>query len=902
MELDLNVLRPQERASLQLRLLYEQEGFRKYHMGRFEEYGLYQENRRFLSSEQVITFTDLDGRLLALKPDVTLSIAKNAQVGPGGCGRYYYQENVYRPSQESHTFREISQMGLECIGAVDDAAAAQVVSLALRSLALTGRDFVLEISHMGFVTGLFDAMGAQEAVRPRLLTCIRDKNVHELRKAAEAAGLSRQGTDALCRLGTLAGPWQEVLAAAEVLALNAAMGAALEELRGLCRALEDQGQTDHWKLDFSLVNDMEYYNGLVLQGYLAGAPRAVLRGGQYDPLAEQFRPGARAIGFALYLDELDRLSDAAAEPAGLVMLNVALPKGRLGDKVYDLLAGVGYGCPENYADTRKLVVENRKAGIRYFLVKPSDVAIYVEHGAADIGIVGKDILAESGADVYELLDTGLGRCRMCVAGPKDFTEDQSRALRVATKFGNIAKRYYAAQGRDIDIIQLNGSIELAPILGLSDVIVDIVETGTTLRENDLKVLTEFMPISARFIANRASYQFKHRQMDTMLETLREYTRRFDGADLERFEVTAEELRAAWDCVDGNFRETLRQAADNIRHFHEAQVHRDFCLTDRPGVVLGQRYTPVERVGICVPGSPVAFPSTILMNVIPARIAGVKEIAVVTPPNQNGAISAEALAAVKIAGADRVFKIGGAQAVAALAYGTETVPQVDKIVGPGGVFVAAAKRKVFGQVDIDMIAGPSEILVVADGKSDPAWVAADLLSQAEHDAHAAAVLVTDSRPLAEAVQNEVERQLTDLPRRDIAQKSLEANGKILVTKDLAAAVEAANRIAPEHLELCVDDPFALLPLVKNAGSVFLGRHTPEALGDYFAGPNHTLPTSGTARFSSPLSVDDFVKKTQFIYYTREALADAAPRIADFAEREGLHGHARSALSRTEEKGE
>lgn len=356
MELDLNVLRPQERASLQLRLLYEQEGFRKYHMGRFEEYGLYQENRRFLSSEQVITFTDLDGRLLALKPDVTLSIAKNAQVGPGGCGRYYYQENVYRPSQESHTFREISQMGLECIGAVDDAAAAQVVSLALRSLALTGRDFVLEISHMGFVTGLFDAVGAQEAVRPRLLTCIRDKNVHELRKAAEAAGLSRQGTDALCRLGTLAGPWQEVLAAAEVLALNAAMGAALEELRGLCRALEDQGQTDHWKLDFSLVNDMEYYNGLVLQGYLAGAPRAVLRGGQYDPLAEQFRPGARAIGFALYLDELDRLSDAAAEPAGPVMLNVALPKGRLGDKVYDLLAGVGYGCPENYADTRKLVV------------------------------------------------------------------------------------------------------------------------------------------------------------------------------------------------------------------------------------------------------------------------------------------------------------------------------------------------------------------------------------------------------------------------------------------------------------------------------------------------------------------------------------------------------------------
>ena len=523
MELDLNILKPQERVSLQLRLLYEQAGFHKYHMGRFEEYGLYQENRRFLSSEQVITFTDLDGRLLALKPDVTLSIAKNAQVEPGGCGRYYYMENVYRPSQESHTFREISQMGLECIGAVDDGATAQAVSLALRSLALTERDFVLEISHMGFVTGLFDAVGAGETVRPKLLTCIRDKNCHELQKTAAAAGLSRQGTDALCRLGQLAGPWEQVLAAAEPLALNAAMGDALAELRTLCQALDQTDGTANVKLDLSLVNDMEYYNGLVLQGYLAGLPRAVLKGGQYDPLAEQFRPGARAIGFALYLDELDRLADVPAETGETVMLNVALPKGRLGDKVYDLLAGVGYGCPENYNDTRKLVVENPAAGIRYFLVKPSDVAIYVEHGAADIGIVGKDILAESGADVYELLDTGLGKCRMCVAGPKDFAEDQSRALRVATKFVNIAKAYYAAQGRDIDIIKLNGSIELAPILGLSDVIVDIVETGTTLKENNLKVLTEFMPISARFIANRASYQFKHRQIETLLKKLTEVT-------------------------------------------------------------------------------------------------------------------------------------------------------------------------------------------------------------------------------------------------------------------------------------------------------------------------------------------------------------------------------------------
>ena len=386
------------------------------------------------------------------------------------------------------------------------------------------------------------------------------------------------------------------------------------------------------------------------------------------------------------------------------------------------------------------------------------------------------------------------------------------------------------------------------------------------------------------------------------EALRDYTRRFDGAELTDLRVTEAEIQAAWEATDADFRQTLELAAENIRTFHSRQIHSDFVLTREGGIVMGQRYTPIEKVGVCVPRSPVAFPSTILMNVIPAKLAGVQDIVLVTPPEADGSVSPAALAAAKVAGVDRIFKIGGAQAVAALAYGTESVPRVDKIVGPGGVFVAAAKRKVFGQVAIDMIAGPSEILVVADGKSDPAWVAADLLSQAEHDAHAAAVLVTDSRPLAEAVQNEVERQLTDLPRRDIAQKSLEANGKILVTKDLAAAVEAANRIAPEHLELCVDDPFALLPLVKNAGSVFLGRHTPEALGDYFAGPNHTLPTSGTARFSSPLSVDDFVKKTQFIYYTREALADAAPRIADFAEREGLHGHARSALSRTEEKGE
>ena len=380
------------------------------------------------------------------------------------------------------------------------------------------------------------------------------------------------------------------------------------------------------------------------------------------------------------------------------------------------------------------------------------------------------------------------------------------------------------------------------------------------------------------------------------EALRDYTRRFDGAEIQDLWVSAEEFDAARRAVDPYFLETLKEAAENIRRFHERQRHNDFVLTDRSGIVMGQRWTPIERVGVCVPRSPEAFPSTILMNVIPAQIAGVQDIVLVTPPRRDGTVSPEALMAAELAEVTEVFKIGGAQAVAALAYGTETVPRVDKIVGPGGVFVATAKRKVFGRVAIDMIAGPSEILVLADGKSNPKWVAADLLSQAEHDVLSSAVLVTDSRELAISVQAEVEAQLKALPRKDIARRSIADNGKIIVTDSLDKAVEAANRIAPEHLELCVDEPFALLPRIKNAGSVFLGRSTPEALGDYFAGPNHTLPTSGTARFSSPLGVDDFMKRSSFLCYDQAALNACGDRIADFARREGLEGHARSAESR------
>ena len=522
MEFSLANLQPKERASFALRALYEAAGCRKYHMGRFEEYGLYQANRSFLSSEQVITFTDLDGRLLALKPDVTLSIAKTAQPAPGETLRYYYHENVYRPSAESHTFKEISQMGLEMLGAVGEAQVQQAVCLAARSLDALGADWVLEVSHMGYLFGLFDALGVPDAARAKLLEKLREKNAHELRAAAGAAGLADAAADILCSVLSLCGSYADTLAKAAALCRNDAMRAAVAELEALAVPLEKAGGVI--RLDMTLAGEMEYYNGLVFQGYLKALPRPLLKGGRYDLLMQKFTPGAGAIGFAVYLDELDRLSaplpPVQKNSTDRVMLNVALPKGRLGDKVYHLLAGIGYGCPEDYNATRKLVVENPEAGIRYFLVKPSDVAIYVEHGAADVGIVGKDILTEASADVYELLDTGLGKCRMCVAAPADYKDDPSRPVRVATKFVSIAKSYYASMGRDIDIIKLNGSIELAPILGLSDVIVDIVETGTTLRENGLKVVTEFMPISARFIANKASYQFKHAEMDTMLEKLR----------------------------------------------------------------------------------------------------------------------------------------------------------------------------------------------------------------------------------------------------------------------------------------------------------------------------------------------------------------------------------------------
>ncbi len=382
------------------------------------------------------------------------------------------------------------------------------------------------------------------------------------------------------------------------------------------------------------------------------------------------------------------------------------------------------------------------------------------------------------------------------------------------------------------------------------------------------------------------------------EALKEFTLKFDGAQLDSLLVSEDEIRQARESVEPEFIRILEKAASNIRKFHSAQVRNSFIINDEKGLVMGQKVIPVDRAGLYVPGGTAAYPSTVLMDSIPAKIAGVKEVVMVTPPGRDGKVNPAILAAASVAGVDRIFKVGGAQAIAALAYGTESIPKVDKIVGPGNAFVAEAKRQVYGVVSIDMIAGPSEILVVADGKTNPVYAAADLLSQAEHDKLASAVMVTDSYELAEKVRDEIEKQLPSLERYEIARASIDNNGKIIVADDLRVVIDIANEIAPEHLELCVDEPFDYLDSIRHAGSVFMGRNCPEALGDYFTGPNHTLPTGGSAKFSSPLSVDDFVKKTQYSYYSREALERVAEDVAYFARQEGLTAHARSATVRLE----
>ena len=421
----------------------------------------------------------------------------------------------------------------------------------------------------------------------------------------------------------------------------------------------------------------------------------------------------------------------------------------------------------------------------------------------------------------------------------------------------------------------------------------------TIRYNKNTALDEIFPRS------QFEYEDINKKVREIIEDVKangdkalyKYSEMFD-VKLESLTVSSEEIEEAYDRIDEEFKEVLLAAAGNIRKFHEKQVRNNFFTNGKDGVLLGQIINPIEKAGIYIPGGTASYPSTVLMNVIPAKIAGVEEIILVSPPNKEGSIEDSILAAAKIAGADRIFKIGGAQSIAALSYGTETIPKVYKITGPGNIYVAMAKKMVYGEVDIDMVAGPSEILVIADENAVPENVAADLLSQAEHDRLAASVLVTTSEEIAGKVKNELAKQLERLPRKDTAKESLKNNGRIIITETIDEAVKISNEIAPEHLELCVNDPFSILGKIKNAGSIFLGNNTPEALGDYFAGPNHTLPTSGTAKFSSPLSVDDFIKKSSVIYYTKEALEKVKDKIICFAEKEGLNAHAESVRIRFE----
>jgi len=509
-ELDLSV---PERVIFQLRSLYSRHGYTRFKMNKFEEYDLYAGNKDFLLSDSVLTFTDGNGKLMALKPDVTLSIVKSSRDDREGLQKLYYNENVYRAAKGG-TYKELMQVGLECIGRVDEKCIAEVVQLAAESLKYISGNCVLNISHLGLLSDVITAIGTPKNKRDALLKYIGEKNIHELTELCRSCGVGETGIDILKKLISMNGTPETVLP--EVLALlkDIVDTAAVEQLMAVASKV---GETV-LQVDFSMVDDLHYYNGILMKGFLQGLPGSVLSGGQYDNLMKKMGRKSGAVGFAVYVDQLERLDAPAAKPER-PMLNVALPKGRLGEKVYAMFEKAGFECPSIREQNRKLIFENPEKGVRYFWVKPSDVAIYVERGAADIGVAGKDILLEYEPDVYELLDLGLGKCRMAVAAKNNFVDDPQKTLRVATKFTNIAARYYRGKGRDIDMIHLNGSIEIAPILGLSDVIVDIVETGTTLKENDLSVVETVVPISARLIANKASYQFKGEQIETLVRQL-----------------------------------------------------------------------------------------------------------------------------------------------------------------------------------------------------------------------------------------------------------------------------------------------------------------------------------------------------------------------------------------------
>ena len=516
MNIDINVLKNDEKAIFTLRTLYQKFGYKQYKMSKFEEYDLYVRNKDFLVSDNVITFTDTDGKLMALKPDVTLSIIKNTDDTKTDVQKVYYNENVYRVSKGTESYKEIMQAGLECIGDIDYAYIYEVIMLACESVKSISEDYVLDISHMGVVTEVVESLGVSLSVEKELLRCIGEKNFDEIRKICQTEGVN---PDKLEKLISVYGDAEKVLKQVKEIADTD----NVKQLENIVNELVENGYGDKIRVDFSVINDMSYYNGFVFKGFINGISAGVLSGGQYDNLMQKMRKKSKAIGFAVYIDMLERIDETEETASADKFLNVALPKGRLGEKVYNMFKEAGFPCPSIEENNRKLIFENEEVNVRYFWVKPSDVAIYVERGAADIGVAGKDILLEYQPDVYELLDLDMGKCRMAVAAKKDFCDDTQKTLRVATKFTNITKNYYGALGREIDIIHLNGSIEIAPILGLSDVIVDIVETGTTLKENNLEVFETIVPISARLVSNKASFKFKNKLIEKVFGELKKQT-------------------------------------------------------------------------------------------------------------------------------------------------------------------------------------------------------------------------------------------------------------------------------------------------------------------------------------------------------------------------------------------
>ena len=520
MKINDNVLSPIEKAVFCLRSLYRSYGYSQYKMSKFEEYDLYAQNKSFLISDNIITFTGNGGKLMALKPDVTLSIVKSTK--DENAYKVFYNENVYRPTGSEGDFKEIMQTGLEFIGNVDDKALTEVISLAAKSLETISEDFVLDISHLGIVSEAVDTLGLTSVQRAEILSAIKDKNLGTALSICREAEVAEAKTALLEAVITCYGDPDTTLSKIEPLLVTDEGKAAAETLRRQLELISDYVTAGKVRVDFSVTDDTSYYSGIVMRGFIRGLSKSILSGGQYDNLLRKMGKKNSAVGFALYLDlmeELEESADAEVIPDGEQdYLNIALPKGRLGEKVYDIFEKAGFECPALLENSRKLILTNDEAKVRYFWVKPSDVSIYVERGAADIGVCGKDILLEYAPDVYELLDMNTGICRMAVAAKKDFCDDGTKTLKVATKFSRIARNYYASIGRDIDIIHLNGSIEIAPILGLSDVIVDIVETGTTLKENDLEVKETIVPISARLIANKAGFKFKGAQ----IERLRDY--------------------------------------------------------------------------------------------------------------------------------------------------------------------------------------------------------------------------------------------------------------------------------------------------------------------------------------------------------------------------------------------